>query len=150
MGKIVAVGTGKVRRWKGWWRNGLDNCASLKNPTECWISKQAQPTGDKVQSIQEALASSNEKDLPVAGDSELEMIYLDGSEVGLLGIHRLVREGKAILRSGDGSTTGQDMSAGVYRAEDILYSMQMGIFSEKWLTSCTTAYNKESQHSSSR
>ena len=104
----------------GWWRNGLDNCASLKNPTECWISKQAQPTGDKVQSIQEALASqaSNEKDLPAAGDSELEMIYLDGSEVGLLGIHRLVREGKAILRSGDGSTTGQDMSAGVYRAED--------------------------------
>jgi hypothetical protein len=118
LGKVVAVGTGKVRRWKGWWRNGLDNCASLNNPTECWISKQAQPTEDKVHSIQEALASSKEKDLPSAGDSELEMIYLDGSEVGLLGIHRLVREGKAILRSGDGSTTGQDMSAGVYRAED--------------------------------
>jgi hypothetical protein len=38
--------------------------------------------------------------------------------VGLLGIHRLVREGRVILRSGDGSTVGQDMSAGVYRAED--------------------------------
>ena len=118
LGEIVAVGTGKVRRWKGWWRKGLDNCASLKNPTECWISKQAQPTEDKVKSIQEALASSKEKDLPAAGDSELETIYLDGSEVGLLGIHRLVREGRAILRSGDGSTTGQDMSTGVYRAED--------------------------------
>jgi hypothetical protein len=67
-----------------------------------WISKQAQPTEDKVQSIQEALASSNQKDLPAAKDSELKMICLDGSEVGLLGIHRLVREGKAILRSGDG------------------------------------------------
>ena len=44
--------------------------------------------------------------------------YLDGSEVGLLGTHQLVREGKAILRSGDGSTTGQDMSASVFRAED--------------------------------
>ena len=38
--------------------------------------------------------------------------------MGLLGIHFLVREGRAILRSGDGSTTGQDMSTGVYRAED--------------------------------
>jgi hypothetical protein len=35
-----------------------------------------------------------------------------------LGIHLLVREGRVILRSGDGSTVGQDMSAGVYRAED--------------------------------
>ena len=50
--------------------------------------------------------------------SESEMIYLDGSEVGLLRIHRLVREGKANLRSGDCSTTGEDMSAGVYQAED--------------------------------
>ena len=40
--------------------------------------------------------ASKEKDLPAAGDSELETIYLDGSEVGLLGIHRLVREGRAI------------------------------------------------------
>jgi hypothetical protein len=29
------------------------------------------------------------------------MIYLDGSEVGLLEIHRLVRAGKALLRSAD-------------------------------------------------
>ena len=48
----------------------------------------------------------------------METIYLDGSEVWLLGIHGLIREGRAILRSGDGSTTGQDMSASVYRAED--------------------------------
>jgi hypothetical protein len=29
-----------------------------------------------------------------------------------------VREGRVILRSGDGSTVGHDMNAGVYRAED--------------------------------
>ena len=118
LGSQIAVGTGKVRKWKGWWRNGTDNCASLTSPTECWISKSSHPNAERVTAIQQALASSNEKDLPAAGDSELERIYLDGSEVGLLGIHRLVREGRVLLRSGDGSTVGQDMSAGVYRAED--------------------------------
>ena len=103
LGSQIAVGTGKVRKWKGWWRNGTDNCASLTSPTECWISKSSNPNAERVTAIQQALASSNEKDLPSAGDSELERIYLDGSEVGLLGIHRLVREGRVLLRSGDGS-----------------------------------------------
>ena len=52
------------------------------------------------------------------GCSPLELIYLDGSEVSLLGIHRLVRAGKALLRSADGSAEGSDMSAGVFRQED--------------------------------
>jgi hypothetical protein len=118
LGSQTAVRTGKVRKWKGWWRNGSDNCASLTSPTECWISKEGHPNEEKVKAIQKALASSNEKDSPEAGDSEQERIYLNRSEVGLLGIHRLVQEGRVILRSGDGSTVGQDISAVVYRAED--------------------------------
>jgi len=117
-GRRIATGEGNVRKWKGWWKTGMDRCASYKIPSECWVSKEASPTSENVSQMEAALSSKDDKERPVGGNTPLELIYLDGSEVGLLGIHRLVRAGKALLRSADGSAEGSDMSAGVFRQED--------------------------------
>ena len=96
-GRRIATGEGNVRKWKGWWKTGMDRCASYKIPSECWVSKEASLTLGSVNQMEAALSSKDDKEHPVGGNTPLELIYLDGSEVGLLGIHRLVRAGKALL-----------------------------------------------------
>ena len=74
----------------------MDRCATYKIPCECWVSRAAPLTSESVNKMEAALSSKADKEHPVVGNTPLELIYLDGSEVCLLGIHRLVRAGKAL------------------------------------------------------